>query len=515
MTTLNEANKGWTRIRLEDHLGRWTWAVAMMVAAVVWGVLWGAGHWTERAVLEEARLNSHHRLSIYHAYLRSELSKRSLMPWLASLDPLIIQLLDQPERPGHVAAANQRLEKINEIVDGAVTYVMDASGHTLASSNWRHTGSFIGRDYSFRPYFQEAMAGRTGRYVAVGVTSGKAGFYVSHPVLRNGTTAGVVVVKFPLDHLEPTLDQGGDRVMLADANGVIFLSNVAALRLRTLSPLGQRARKTITENRQYPVERLTPLAVNGERRVDAIRLLRVGDEERVVVEQTLPELGWRVIALGTTEGLVQRQIITIAAATLAMALVVTLLLYWLQRRHYLQRIYETAIRDPLTQLYTRLYMHEAVEVLLENHNRDPAKPLGLVSFDLDHFKAINDCHGHYVGDQVLTAVARVIRDEIRTTDIPVRLGGEELSIFIPAPGAEQAQVMAERIRERVEQLSFPEIRAAKRVEALRVTLSGGVAMHRPHESLSDLLVRADTLLYAAKNAGRNRVHVEGEEGVGG
>ena len=508
MTILREGNQRWTQIRLEDYLGRWTWVVMLVVVVAASAVLWGTARWTERAVLEEMRLDSHHRLSIYHAYLRSELGKRSLMPWLASLDPMIGELIDQPDDPARVAVTNRRLDKVNQIVGGAVTYLMDADGLTLAASNWQSEKSFIGRNYGFRPYFREALAGRTGRYVAVGVTSGKAGFYVSHPVSRNGDTTGVVVVKFPLEQLEPTLAQGGDRVMLADANGVVFLSNTPTLRLRTLAPLSDRRREAIEESRQYPLEQLTPLSDDGERRVNGIRLLHLDDREWLVAEQRLPELGWRLIALHAVEGLERRQLAGIAATTLVMALAATLLLYWLQRRRYLHHIYDTAIRDPLTRLYTRLYMHEAVETLLENHNRDPAKALGLVSFDLDHFKSINDRHGHHVGDLVLTAVSRVILDEVRSTDIPVRLGGEELSIFLPAPGAEQAQVLAERIRVRVEALTFPEARASMRADELRVTISGGVVMHRPQESLSDLLVRADTLLYAAKNAGRNRVHIE-------
>ncbi|MFT7371475.1 MAG: two-component system cell cycle response regulator, partial [Oleiphilaceae bacterium] len=95
-------------------------------------------------------------------------------------------------------------------------------------------------------------------------------------------------------------------------------------------------------------------------------------------------------------------------------------------------IYESAIRDPLTGLYTRLYMEDGVESMLNSHNRHNINATSLVMFDVDHFKRVNDTYGHDVGDNALKAIADIILQQIRGTDLPVRYGGEEFLVFLPA-----------------------------------------------------------------------------------
>src|SRR5207253_6595928 len=109
------------------------------------------------------------------------------------------------------------------------------NGTTLVSSNWESPFSFVGKNFAYRPYFTDAMAGGTGRFYAIGTTSGEPGYFLSHPVFgtRIGldnvprrTVIGVVVVKVLLDELERAWAKGGESIALADANGVMFLSSV-------------------------------------------------------------------------------------------------------------------------------------------------------------------------------------------------------------------------------------------------------------------------------------------------
>ncbi|WP_153109553.1 sensor domain-containing diguanylate cyclase [Propionivibrio limicola] len=165
-------------------------------------------------------------------------------------------------------------------------------------------------------------------------------------------------------------------------------------------------------------------------------------------------------------------------------------------------LYESAIRDPLTDLYTRLYMKDAVAALLWEHDRDEIGDVSMVIFDIDHFKKINDTHGHPNGDRVLSAVAGIVLEHSGETDIPIRFGGEEFIVFTPADGP-TALAFAERVRQAVEDMRF-DLEGA----ALRATISGGVASHRRGESLDDFMHRADQLLYEAKRSGRNRNMLE-------
>ena len=165
-----------------------------------------------------------------------------------------------------------------------------------------------------------------------------------------------------------------------------------------------------------------------------------------------------------------------------------------------QRIYERSIRDPLTGLFTRIYMQEVVQRLFDIQDRSPGNWLAVLMLDIDHFKQINDSYGHNQGDVVLRRVAAEILDTARGSDIPVRLGGEEFAIFVAGDAVSQITPFSERLRARIAVIRFG---APMREQT--VTVSIGVAVRQPRETLLDLIQRADIALYEAKNSGRNRV----------
>ena len=171
-----------------------------------------------------------------------------------------------------------------------------------------------------------------------------------------------------------------------------------------------------------------------------------------------------------------------------------------------QAVYESAIRDPLTGLYTRLYMKDSVASLLASHESGEVAAVSMVIFDIDHFKQVNDTYGHKHGDVVLSHVAKVVLKQARETDIPIRFGGEEFVVFLPAPAA-TATILAERVRKAVEELEI-ELEESH----IRVTISGGIAVFRRGETLEDFMHRADQCLYKAKESGRNR-NVSEDEAV--
>ncbi len=167
-----------------------------------------------------------------------------------------------------------------------------------------------------------------------------------------------------------------------------------------------------------------------------------------------------------------------------------------------QQIYQHAIHDPLTGVFTRIYMREVVQRLCDLQDRNAGYQVGALMLDIDHFKRINDDYGHNQGDTVLQQVGAEILNAVRSSDIPVRLGGEEFAVFIAGgDGVANVALFAERLRARIAALRFPEP-----MEGQSVTVSIGVAIRPPQESLQDLIHRADIALYRAKNSGRNRVY---------
>lgn len=169
-----------------------------------------------------------------------------------------------------------------------------------------------------------------------------------------------------------------------------------------------------------------------------------------------------------------------------------------------QKLFDSSTRDALTQLYNRRYFDERLVAEIA-YARRHATPLCLIMMDVDRFKAINDSLGHLVGDSVLRAVADEVVRVVRTEDVVARYGGEELVVLARATGHDAGARLAERIRAAIADLDVTPPPPASEV---KVTISLGVAAldevpkGAPDSALLDL---ADERLYAAKEAGRNRI----------
>jgi two-component system cell cycle response regulator len=171
-------------------------------------------------------------------------------------------------------------------------------------------------------------------------------------------------------------------------------------------------------------------------------------------------------------------------------------------RGAVQASMELAITDGLTGLHNRRYLDNHLAALF-NEAVLRQRPVSALMLDIDRFKSINDTYGHEAGDEVLKAFADRIRTHTRGIDIVARYGGEEIVIILPDAGVEGAHTIAERIRERIEEVPFSIQRDTRSVA---VTVSIGVAARNAEDaSPADMLKRADSALYRAKAEGRNRV----------
>jgi diguanylate cyclase (GGDEF)-like protein len=163
----------------------------------------------------------------------------------------------------------------------------------------------------------------------------------------------------------------------------------------------------------------------------------------------------------------------------------------------------SALRDPLTGAGNREAMDQSLNRETEIARRQQ-QPLSVLMLDIDHFKGINDTHGHATGDKVLRAIADAIKDRLRNIDQVFRFGGEEFLIVLSNTGRESAALVGERLRNAALQLTYP-----VKGNPLALTVSLGCSTLLPGESPDSLLRRADTALYAAKRQGRNRLEMAG------
>ena len=161
---------------------------------------------------------------------------------------------------------------------------------------------------------------------------------------------------------------------------------------------------------------------------------------------------------------------------------------------------EFAKIDPMTGLHNRRWLEE---MYTREINRSNIGNFSLTAFmiDVDHFKNVNDTYGHLAGDQVLISVARTLVHSLRPSDMPVRYGGEEFTVFLPGTTTENAKVIAERIRSNMENMSV----VLPDGNVIPVTVSIGFAERVDGDTVASLIERADQAVYQAKENGRNRV----------
>jgi diguanylate cyclase (GGDEF)-like protein len=167
---------------------------------------------------------------------------------------------------------------------------------------------------------------------------------------------------------------------------------------------------------------------------------------------------------------------------------------------YHEEIYRITIIDGLTQAHNKRHLEEALEKEITRARRY-GRDLACIMFDIDHFKKINDVHGHLAGDYVLKELARVVKERLRGEETFARYGGEEFCIIAPETPLEGARTLAEDIRKRVQDAQF-----VFQGERISCTISCGIALLGANDKDGTSLVKhADELLYAAKRGGRNRV----------
>ncbi len=179
----------------------------------------------------------------------------------------------------------------------------------------------------------------------------------------------------------------------------------------------------------------------------------------------------------------------------------------IRRKRFQERLRSTyeislsmALTDSLTGLYNRRYLEVHLEKLIES-NAQSKKALGVIMMDIDHFKEVNDTHGHKAGDDVLQVFAERMKNNLRSFDLVARLGGEEFVAILPDVSPERAYVVAERLRRSIADDPVP---CSVEGGFLNITTSvGGAIINNGGHAISSILERADKCLYEAKNSGRN------------
>ncbi|WP_433459238.1 sensor histidine kinase [Pseudochelatococcus sp.] len=271
--------------------------------------------------------------------LDADLARYEVVPDLIADLDLIRQLIENPGDMSLRDQTNRWLERQNEVVQSSDIYLILSDGETIAASNYRKERSFIGENFSYRPYWIDAMNGVPARFYGVGTTSGVRGYYFSAPVRdRAGRIGGVVAVKADVDRIEAAWQGDEHKVLVSDSEGVIFLSTERDWLYHSLNPLTPDRMRHTAESRRYAGTSLDELQLRrlDQHGVSVLRMPGPGGEndmrDYIAAEHEMGDAGWTVHVLLDSAGL--KAGARLAVASVMLLLIVTLIgaLFVLQRR---------------------------------------------------------------------------------------------------------------------------------------------------------------------------------------
>ncbi|WOB05903.1 sensor histidine kinase [Piscinibacter gummiphilus] len=326
---VSHPTKGWPRF---------SWTVLAFIGCVALGLF--AYRFLLESRLQEQQRSGAKRLEFFTLTLDAVLTRHEVLPGVLGLERQLSAVLESPDDSTR-NAANLFLQAAAAKAQVSAAYLIDDSGITLAASNWNQKTSFVGRDYGFRPYFLDALDGRLGRFYGVGVTSGEAGYFLATQIRTLRGASGVMAVKVTLEGFEEAMRQSGETVLLADQEGVVFLSSAPEWKYRALGPLSESVRERFRQTRQYGDAPLQPISDRKEALspFGTVALTRGGTtRDYSVINHPIGPLGWQMILLMDPQEAHRAALTGALVVTLSGGLVLALAVQWdLRRRRRSER----------------------------------------------------------------------------------------------------------------------------------------------------------------------------------
>lgn len=304
-------------------------------------------------------------LTLTRRAIETEIDRFRYLPRVAAEDVRIGQAITDPQNPSAIDAANRYLETVARASGADQLYLLNDQGRTLAASNWHTPESFVGADYSFRPYFGDAMQTGSGRFYAIGVTTGRPGYFLSSRVtLPNGTRA-VIVVKVDLVPLQDAWRNAAADVAIADDNGIVFLSGHSSWLYKPLLALSPEVLARVSATRRYEGVALdtTPPLLSIDGALQNARPVDVSGRWLLMRRLPIDPDGWQVLSAlpargalrATLAGAAISGLTALAAALLAQTLLQRrrLVAMRLQQGRLLEQQVERRTRELAEEIETR------------------------------------------------------------------------------------------------------------------------------------------------------------------
>lgn len=350
---------------------RWLWP-GLVVATLAAAIVFFGGAFANRIYLDEAASRGQTTLRLAVAALSGQMNRFEPLPELIADHDDIKELVSDPDNLALRARANDYLKEINALLKSSDIYVLLPGGETIAASNHDLPITFVGENFSYRPYYQDAIRGNQGRFFALGTTSLKRGYYFSSPIRIGMEIRGVVVFKVDIDAIEASWKGGDQEIIVTDPEGIIFMSGQPSWLYASLRPLTDERLARTEASRRYADAMLRELPVTRSTTDDGNLLLRIteGGKSREFLElaEQMPQARWTVHVLADTASAHTQALAAVISALLALALAGLGGAIILQRR---------------ARLTERMQMQQSAQIELERRVEERTADLAQVNSRLE------------------------------------------------------------------------------------------------------------------------------------
>lgn len=305
--------------------------------------------WCEKRGFEQLQQHSEQQLEELKGFLEDTLIRYERIPQVIADNTLLNQVLNNQSDQAGIQKLNIYLEELQKATAAADVYLINSKGDAIAASNWQKENTFIGKNYSFRPYFQQAILGSLSSYYAVGVSSNKRGFYFSSPVYSQANILGVIVVKLNIDLVEQQIKSMAQssqfEVIVSSRDDIVFLATEQSWRLASLVSITSAEKMTINGSQRYAQRQIKQLDITPEYRPVAEHHFQIyqiastsGSIKYMENRKYMPFAKWRVHVLTPINDVYDQMPFAYLLTTCIYLLFCGGLLFSFERRRHLKRL---------------------------------------------------------------------------------------------------------------------------------------------------------------------------------
>lgn len=304
---------------------------------------------------QQMHQQSSQQLSNLVGYIENILARFDKIPEVLSKDPLLTRVLMSPNDEAKVTRLNKLLTDLRTMTQASDIYLIDKNGVTIAASNWQVPLSFVGMDFAFRPYFQEALQGKLSHYYAIGLISRKRGFYYAYPVVVDNITMGVIAIKISIADIEEqykkTVLSDSFNFLITAPDDVIFISDRPEWRLKTIGDISKTKQGKLIAGERYTDNKISSLNVNTSasryfpKKLNS-QLLEIRsstdvdkDPEQIfALKKLMKNANWQVHLWRSTDVIKQQQRLLVIFSAIGYLLIMFLVLFTNERLKNVRRL---------------------------------------------------------------------------------------------------------------------------------------------------------------------------------